>query len=69
MDTIVLAMFITTMFVYASQFIKSKTNIKEVDGFIAFVQAQANYIPYAAIFVGLMLLATEEIEDRYELFQ
>ncbi len=70
MDTIVLAMFITTLFVYVvTRFAKPNTNIQEVDNFIAYVQSQGTHIPHAAIFVGLMLLLTEEVADRSELFQ
>ena len=70
MDTIVLAMFITTLFIYAvTHHVKPNTNIDQVDHFISYVQSQGTYIPYAAIFVGLMLLLTEEVADRWELFQ
>jgi len=70
MDTIVLAMFITTLFVYVvTHFASPNTGIHQVDDFIAYVQSQGTHIPHAAIFVGLMFLLTEEVADRWELFQ
>lgn len=70
MDTVVLAMFITTLFVYVvTHFAKPNTNIQQIDHFITYVQSQGTHIPYAAIFVGLMFLLTEEVADRWELFQ
>lgn len=70
MDTVVLAMFITTMFVYGvTHHLEPNTNIQQVDHFISYVQSQGAHIPYAAIFVGLMYLFTEEVADRWELFQ
>ena len=70
MDAVVLAMFLTTMVIYiTANFAKPNTNIHQVDQFISYVQAQGVHIPYAAIFVGSMYLLTEEVVDRWELFQ
>ena len=70
MDTVVLAVFLTTLVIYIfSNFVKPKTNIEQVDKFIGYIQSQRTNIPHAALFVGIMFLLTEEVADRWELFQ
>ena len=70
MDSAILAMAVTTATIFIiTKYIKRDTGIKQVDHFINYIRSQATNIPYAAIFVALMFVMTEELSDRFELFQ
>lgn len=67
METVVLSMFITTVLVYlVSRYTKPTTGFEQVDHFIAYVKSQGTFIPYIAIFVGLVSFLTQEFVNQFE---
>lgn len=69
MDSAILAMAVTTATIVTITKVKGNTGIQQVDQFLNYIRSQAANIPYAAIFVALMFVVTEELSDRFELFR
>ncbi len=67
METVVLSMFITTILVYlVSKYTRPTTGIKQVDHFISYVKSQGTFIPYIAIFVGIVSFLSQEFVNQFE---
>ena len=67
MEIVVLSMFITTMLVYlVSRYTKPTTGVEAVDQLISYVKAQGTFIPYIAIFVGIISFLTQEFVNQFE---
>jgi len=61
------SMFFTIMFIYLiSKFIQPTTEIKQLDQFLAWVQAQRGSMANMAIFVSIIVLFTDYSLDSYE---